>query len=263
MTGEPSTGTRARRLAPLTIVAVALVSFLTSDPGQVSADSRQYLYLDPGSFLRRAVSLWDPTIAAGTVPHQHLGFLWPMGPWFWIAERLGSPVWFAQRLWLSALAAVAGLGLYHLCRRVGLAPLAALVAALDLPAQPLPAGVHGPPFGAPVAVGAAPVARPVHASFRARDDLASAAAVRHRRRHCRVGERVLAHPGARRTGVGGDRRCRSWPGPSGDRRRRSRPGGDHRSIRVVGRRSGGPGSLRPARAPADGERRHRRSGVGA
>ena len=92
------------------LLAVAYVPFLVSSPGRVSADSKQYLYLDPGRFLSRAADLWDPTIGAGTVPHQHLGYVVPMGPWFWVFERLGVPDWVAQRLWLGTLAAAALLG---------------------------------------------------------------------------------------------------------------------------------------------------------
>jgi arabinofuranan 3-O-arabinosyltransferase len=121
---------RAGRLDAAGLVLLALVAFLASDPGRVAADSRQYLYLDPGGFLGRATSLWDPSIAAGTVPHQHLGFLWPMGPWFWVADVVGLPVWVAQRLWMAAIVAVAGLGMLRLCRALGLSRVAALVAAL-------------------------------------------------------------------------------------------------------------------------------------
>ncbi len=113
----------------MSLISVALVSFLASDPGRVSADSRQYLYLDPGAFLRRAISLWDPSIFAGTVPHQHLGFLWPMGPWFWLTDQLSLPMWIAQRFWLAGLAAAAGIGTLRLCRAIGVGSTAALVAA--------------------------------------------------------------------------------------------------------------------------------------
>ena len=112
------------------LVVVPLVGFLASDPGKVAADSRQYLYIDPRSFLARATSLWDPSFGAGTVPHQHLGFLWPMGPWFWAADAVGMPVWVAQRLWLAGIAIVAGLGMVQLCRHLGTSATAGFVAAL-------------------------------------------------------------------------------------------------------------------------------------
>ena len=37
------------------------------------------------------------------MPHQHLGYLFPVGPWFWAFEQLGVPDWVAQRLWLGTL----------------------------------------------------------------------------------------------------------------------------------------------------------------
>ena len=65
-----------------TIVAllVAFVPFLASAPGRLSSDTKQYLYLDPGQFLTRVPWLWDSQVAAGTVSHQHIGYLYPMGP---------------------------------------------------------------------------------------------------------------------------------------------------------------------------------------
>ncbi len=130
-TEQPDAGTGpASWIARLVLALLALVPMMLSSPGQVTADSRQYLYLRPGSFLERATSLWDPSIAGGTVPHQHLGFLWPMGPWFWLVDVSGLPTWVGQRLWLAALAAAAGLGAHRLARAVGCRPLAALVVAV-------------------------------------------------------------------------------------------------------------------------------------
>jgi arabinofuranan 3-O-arabinosyltransferase len=112
------------------LALLAYVPFLLSSPGRVSADSKQYLYLDPGRFLARAGDLWDPQIAAGTVPHQHLGYLFPVGPWFWSLDRLGVPDWVAQRLWLGTLSLVAVLGARWLFRLLGAGPTGALVGAL-------------------------------------------------------------------------------------------------------------------------------------
>lgn len=112
------------------LAALAYVPFLLSSPGRVSADSKQYLYLDPGAFLARAGSLWDPQIGAGTVPHQHLGYLFPMGPWFWVAEQAGLPDWVAQRLWLGTLSLAAALGARWLFTLVGAGRAGAMAGAL-------------------------------------------------------------------------------------------------------------------------------------
>jgi arabinofuranan 3-O-arabinosyltransferase len=112
------------------LAALAYVPFLLSSPGRVSADSKQYLYLDPTAFLARAGSLWDPQIGAGTVPHQHLGYLVPMGPWFWVAEQAGVPDWVAQRLWLGTLSFAAVVGARWLFAQVGAGRAGALAGAL-------------------------------------------------------------------------------------------------------------------------------------
>src|SRR5690606_15536288 len=54
----------------------------------------------------------------GTVSHQTIGYLWPMGPWYWVWERLGVPDWVAQRLWLGTILFAAGAGTLWLLRRV-------------------------------------------------------------------------------------------------------------------------------------------------
>ena len=113
----------SRRGAALEIAAIALVSyvpFLLSSPGDVPADTKQYLFLDPDRLLSRAPYMWDPHIGAGTVPHQNIGYLFPMGPFFWVLEHLGVPDWVAQRLWLGSLTFAAALGVRWLFGMLGI-----------------------------------------------------------------------------------------------------------------------------------------------
>lgn len=63
--------------------------------------------------------MWDPHVGMGTVTHQNIGFLWPMGPYFWAMEHLGLPDWVAQRLWLGSIICAAGLGVRYLLRTLG------------------------------------------------------------------------------------------------------------------------------------------------
>ncbi len=63
--------------------------------------------------------MWDPHVAMGAVTHQNIGFLWPMGPYYWLMEHLGVPDWTAQRLWLGSIIFVAGLGTRYLVRLFG------------------------------------------------------------------------------------------------------------------------------------------------
>ncbi len=93
-------------------------------------DSKLYVYLDPGRFLVDTTTTFDPRQYAGWVPHQHIAYLWPTGPWFWIFEQLGVPDWVAHRLWIGTLLLAAGLGVRWAARVLGLGPTAALTAAI-------------------------------------------------------------------------------------------------------------------------------------
>ena len=101
------------------LAAVAYLPLLATRPGWVSADTKTYLYLDPGQLLRRAPSMWDPSVGMGTVTHQRIGFLWPMGPFYWLAETAGLPDWVAQRLWWGSIIFFAGAGVAYLLRTLG------------------------------------------------------------------------------------------------------------------------------------------------
>lgn len=115
---------------PLAVLAALVyVPLLLTDPGQVLADTKTYLYLDPGRLLSRAVSMWDPHVGLGTVPHQQIGYLWPAGPWYWAFEQLGVPDWVAQRLWLGSIMVGAGGGVLYLGRTWRWRPSSATAAA--------------------------------------------------------------------------------------------------------------------------------------
>ncbi len=112
------------------LAMVAYVPLLLSSPGRVSADSKQALMVEPGQFLARAANMWDPSFGAGTVPHQHIGYLWPMGPWFWFFDLVGIPTWVAQRLWVGTLIFAAALGMRWLARSIGATSATATAVAL-------------------------------------------------------------------------------------------------------------------------------------
>ncbi|HYI62631.1 MAG TPA: alpha-(1-_3)-arabinofuranosyltransferase family protein [Acidimicrobiales bacterium] len=101
------------------LAAVCYLPLLLTHRGQVGADTKSYLYLDPDRLLGRAWSMWDPNVGLGTVPHQNIGYLWPMGPFYWASEHLGLPDWVAQRLWLGSILFGAGLGVRYLLRALG------------------------------------------------------------------------------------------------------------------------------------------------
>ncbi|HEY1738417.1 MAG TPA: alpha-(1-_3)-arabinofuranosyltransferase family protein, partial [Acidimicrobiia bacterium] len=95
------------------------VPILRMQPGKIEADTKSYLYLDPGRFLKRAASLWDPSVAMGTLSHQTIGYLFPMGPYYWLMSEIGVPAWVSQRLWLATMILAAGYGMRYLLRTLG------------------------------------------------------------------------------------------------------------------------------------------------
>ena len=117
-------------------VAVAYGPLLASSPGLVGADTKTYLYLDPGRLMGQASVLWDADRALGTVTHQNISFLWPMGPFFWFFEALGAPDWVAQRLWVGTLLAAAGLGVRYLLRTLDFEGRGLLIAMLAYELSP-------------------------------------------------------------------------------------------------------------------------------
>ncbi len=110
----------ADHLELLALAVVAYVPQLLSRPGLVDADVKSYLYLDPGRFLRQSASMWDPTVGLGTVTHEQIGYLWPLGPYFWAVHALGIPLWVGQRLFVGSILFGAGAGVLYLCRTLGL-----------------------------------------------------------------------------------------------------------------------------------------------
>lgn len=120
----------------LTAGVVAYLPIVLSSPGVVGADTKTYLYLDPSRVLRNATSLWDSDVALGTVTHQNIGYLWPMGPFYWVFETLGSPDWFAQRIWLGTLLFAAGAGVRYLLRTLDWQGRGMLVAVLAYQLSP-------------------------------------------------------------------------------------------------------------------------------
>jgi arabinofuranan 3-O-arabinosyltransferase len=118
------------RSAAMVLALFAYVPILLTEPGRVSADTKSYLTLDPSAVLRQATSMWDPTVGAGTVPHQNIGYLFPLGPYYWVMEAVGSPDWITQRLLWGTLVFAAAFGMYRLARWLGWSAAGALVAAV-------------------------------------------------------------------------------------------------------------------------------------
>jgi len=127
----PTTSRWSARLPILIPAAIAYLPLLLTQPGWVGADTKTYLYLDPAKLLADAPWSWDAQIGMGTVTHQNIGYLFPMGPFYLLFDRLGFPDWLAQRLWLGTLMFVAALGVRFLLRTLRFTSASgALVASL-------------------------------------------------------------------------------------------------------------------------------------
>src|SRR6266536_1702566 len=124
-------------------VALAALPF-TQRPGLVVGDTKADLVLDPGRFLARALTAWDPQQAFGQLQHEAYGYLWRMGPFFWLGHALHLPPWAVQRAWWALLLVLAYLGTLRLAGalRIG-TPATRLVAGVGYAACPRMLSVLG------------------------------------------------------------------------------------------------------------------------
>ena len=132
--GSTASSPDKRRVLAIALIA-AVPTFLLR-AGELNADTKLYLTSDPGRLLSGATRAWDPSQFLGYVPHQAVGYLWPMGPFFWLGDVVGLPDWIMQRLWLSLIFAAAGTGVYLFLKRLGFRPDAALAGAIFFQVTP-------------------------------------------------------------------------------------------------------------------------------
>lgn len=103
-----------RLIHPAILALVAFLPPLWSAPGKIAADTKSYLSINPWGLLQQATQLWDSSTGLGTVTHQTIGYLFPMGPWWAAADVAGIPDWLTQRVWWGALVFTALLGAFRL-----------------------------------------------------------------------------------------------------------------------------------------------------
>ncbi len=118
----PSVGTATSvwlwRLRHTAVFMMFLAVSLNTASGQIVSDTKLDLTLNPAGLLSRGTNLWEPLGSAGQVQDQGYGYLFPMGPLFDIAARVGLPAWVTQRLWWAVLLGVSYAGFVLLASRL-------------------------------------------------------------------------------------------------------------------------------------------------
>jgi arabinofuranan 3-O-arabinosyltransferase len=123
----------------LALVALAF----GSHPGQILADTKIDLAVDPAGFLQRALHLWDPA-QFGQLQNQAVGYFFPIGPFFLLGKFAGVPGWITQRLWISFILLAAFAGVIRLCRVLGIGSRdSQLVAAMAYALSPMALSLLG------------------------------------------------------------------------------------------------------------------------
>lgn len=107
----------ARRLTLLGTYAVVVLVQLLQTPGRTTFDTKLDLLVNPGRFLSQSLTLWSPQLGMGEVQNQAYGYLFPLGPVFWLGHAAALPAWLTERLWSTALTLIAFEG----ARRLALA----------------------------------------------------------------------------------------------------------------------------------------------
>ncbi|WP_080791712.1 alpha-(1-_3)-arabinofuranosyltransferase domain-containing protein [Corynebacterium pacaense] len=108
---------------------LAVLSFL-QPPGQVAADTKLDLVLNPAGFLSGGLHAWTDTFTLGQLQNQAYGYLFPQGLFFLLAEPL--PDWIAQRLWWWLVLGTGFSGFHLLVSRLGIGNAATRVIAAAL-----------------------------------------------------------------------------------------------------------------------------------
>jgi arabinofuranan 3-O-arabinosyltransferase len=143
--GTARTGTaRSRhRLGLLACCALLLAIPFATAPGELIADTKFELAVNPTRFLSSALVLWDPQQFGGLL-NQAVGYLFPMGPFFEVLRLLAVSGWIVQRLWIGALLITAFAGVTTLAGRLGVGgPWSRPVAGLAYAASPAALSIVG------------------------------------------------------------------------------------------------------------------------
>jgi arabinofuranan 3-O-arabinosyltransferase len=106
------------RIRSLAFCLLLMVLPFVTAPGRIIADTKLDLVINPAGFLARALHVWDPQ-QFGQLQDQAAGYLFPMGPFFYLGKLAALQPWVIQRLWIGAVAVAAFLGIVRLAGRLG------------------------------------------------------------------------------------------------------------------------------------------------
>jgi arabinofuranan 3-O-arabinosyltransferase len=111
--------------------AAVLIGLLVEAPGRIVIDTKADVVLAPGRFLSQLAHLWSSQGGFGGLQDQAVGYAFPMGPFYLVAEWLGLPPWITERLWMSLIVATAFWGAVRLAERLRIGtPASRLTGAL-------------------------------------------------------------------------------------------------------------------------------------
>src|SRR4051794_14416650 len=88
-------------------VAWMTILVLLQHQGLLSHDTRFDVLLDPRDFIGRIWHLWDGRADMGRVQNQTVGYLFPLGPFYFVGDLLHVPAWISERLWMALLLGLA------------------------------------------------------------------------------------------------------------------------------------------------------------
>ena len=141
--GPRSTSSRLALLAYVPVPAVVAGPAVAATPSSTCTST-------PGRLPRAACrGSGTRTSPPGTVPHQQLGYLFPMGPFFWLADLVGCPTGSRSGSGSARSRSPAALGARWLFRRLGLGRRRRARRRARLHAHAVPARVHRADLGAP------------------------------------------------------------------------------------------------------------------
>lgn len=116
---EPSPRERREPRWPDALIWAVLVGFsFLQRWGETTFDTKLDLSVDPGGFMERTLSAWNPMSAFGEMQNQAYGYLFPHGLFFYVGQMVNLPDWVIQRLWSGLLLVVAYEGAKRLFRAI-------------------------------------------------------------------------------------------------------------------------------------------------